>query len=130
MSMLKKSFLLGSFLILFLSSFTFIHEWTLIGSRVVNFGVDRDVIAVRGRDAFRAIKIKVVDAGLHMYDMDVVFENGEKMNVPIQFNFREGEESRVIDFPGKMRRIKKIEFTYDTKGIMKGKAKILVFGKR
>jgi hypothetical protein len=128
--MLKKSFLLGSFLILFLSSFTFIHEWTLIGSRVVNFGVDRDVIAVRGRDAFRAIKIKVVDAGLHMYDMDVVFENGEKMNVPIQFNFREGEESRVIDFPGKMRRIKKIEFTYDTKGIMKGKAKILVFGKR
>lgn len=130
MTALKKSVLPGLFILLFLSSFTIVREWTLIGSRVVNYGLDRDVITVRGRDAFRAIKIKVVDAGLHMYDMDIVFENGERMNVPVQFNFHEGEESRVIDFPGKIRRIRKIEFTYDTKGVRKGKAKVMVFGKR
>ena len=125
-----KKFVLPALFLVFLSSFTLTREWTLIGSRVVNYGIDRDVIPVRGRDAFRAIKVKVVGAGLHMYDMDIVFENGERMNVPIQFDFRESEESRVIDLPGKIRRIRKIEFTYDTKGIRKGKARVLVFGKR
>jgi hypothetical protein len=76
------------------------------------------------------VKIKVVDAGLNMLDMDIHFENGEKMNVSIQKNFHQGEESRVIDLPGNKRRIEKITFLYDTKGILKGKANVVVFGKR
>jgi len=52
------------------------------------------------------------------------------MNVPLKNKFRQGQESRVIDFPGGIRQIKKIEFLYETIGVRKGKARIAVWGKR
>jgi hypothetical protein len=124
-----KLFIPAMLLILVASSFT-MGRWRIIGQKEANYGVDRDVIVVKGNDIYKAIKIKVVDAGLNMLDLDVYFENGEKMNVSIQKNFHQGEESRVIDFPGNKRRIEKISFLYDTKGILKGKANVIVYGKK
>jgi hypothetical protein len=112
------------------SGFTLAKKWVLIGQKEANYGRDRDVLKVKGNDIYTAVKIKVVDAGLDMMDFDIVFENGERMNVPIQKNFRQGEESRVIDLRGNRRRIDRIEFLYDTKGILRGKANVLVFGRR
>ena len=112
------------------SAFTMYTKWVLIGQKEANYGPDRDVLKVTGNDIFKAIKIKVTDAGLDMMDMDIYFENGEKFNVAIRKNFKQGEESRVIDLPGNRRRIDRISFLYDTKGVMKGKAKVLVFGKK
>ncbi|MBK8699886.1 MAG: DUF2541 family protein [Saprospiraceae bacterium] len=112
------------------SAFTTPPRWVLIGQKEANFGPDRDVLKVTGNDIFKAIKIKVVDAGLDMMDMDIYFENGEKMNVSIKKNFSQGEESRVIDLPGNRRRIDRISFLYDTKGVFKGKANVLVYGKK
>jgi hypothetical protein len=113
-----------------LSSFTLAQKWVVIGQKQANYGMDRDVLEVRGNDVFKAIKIKVVDAPLDMKDLDIYFENGEKMNVPIQFNFSQGEESRAIDLPGNKRRIKKISFLYDTDGVLRGKANVIVLGQR
>ncbi len=112
------------------SAFTMYTKWVLIGQKEANYGPDRDVLKVTGNDIFKAIKIKVTDAGLDMMDMDIYFENGEKFNVAIRKNFKQGEESRVIDLPGNRRRIDRISFLYDTKGVMKGKANVLVFGKK
>ncbi len=112
------------------SAFTMYSKWVLIGQKEANYGPDRDVLKVTGNDIFKAIKIKVTDAGLDMMDMDIYFENGEKFNVAIRKNFKQGEESRVIDLPGNRRRIDRISFLYDTKGVMKGKANVLVFGKK
>ncbi len=124
-----KLFIPAILLVLVASSFT-LGKWRIIGQIEANYGLDRDVMVIGGNDIYKAIKIKVVDAGLNMVDMDVYFENGEKMNVAIQKNFHQGEESRVIDFPGNRRRIEKITFLYDTKGIFKGKANVIVFGKK
>lgn len=104
--------------------------WKFIGDKIVAYGVDRDVLWVAGNDAFRQIKIRVTSAPLHIIDMDVYFENGEKMNVALKNNFRQGQESRVIDFPGGLRQIKKIEFLYETIGVRKGKARVAVWGKK
>ena len=104
--------------------------WKFIGDKIAAFGVDRDVLWVTGNDAFRQIKIRVTSAPLHIIDMDVYFENGEKMNVPLKNNFRQGQESRVIDLPGGTRRLDRIEFLYSTIGRAKGKARIAVWGKR
>ena len=112
------------------SAFTMYSKWVLIGQKEANYGPDRDVLKVTGNDIFKAIKIKVTDAGLDMMDMDIYFENGEKFNVAIRKNFKQGEESRVIDLPGNRRRIDRISFLYDTKGVMKGKANVLIFGKK
>ncbi|HMK04052.1 MAG TPA: hypothetical protein VK489_07675 [Ferruginibacter sp.] len=104
--------------------------WRFIGDKIAAYGVDRDVLWVTGNDAFRQIKMRVTNAPLHIIDMDVYFENGEKMNVPLKNNFRQGQESRVIDFPGGLRQIKKIEFLYETVGTRKGKARVAIWGKK
>ena len=109
---------------------TFAQDWKFIGDKIAAFGVDRDVLPVRGNDAYSQLKIRVTGAPLHLIDMDIYFENGEKMNVPIKSNFRQGQESRVIDLPGGVRQLKKIEFLYETKGFRKGKARIAVWGLR
>ncbi|HMS67413.1 MAG: hypothetical protein IPL23_11915 [Saprospiraceae bacterium] len=121
--MLGLSLLVGS-------AFTVQAKWVVIGQKEASYGKDRDILKVRGNDVFKAIKIKVVDSGLDMTDFDIVFENGERMNVAIQKNFHQGEESRVIDLPGNRRRIDRLEFLYDTKGILRGKANVIVFGKK
>ncbi|MCB0646516.1 MAG: hypothetical protein KDC49_07615 [Saprospiraceae bacterium] len=105
-------------------------RWVIIGQKEANFGTDLDILRVNGNDIFKAVKLKVVDSGLNMKDFNIVFENGERMNVPIQKNFSQGEESRVIDLPGKRRRIDRFEFIYDTKGVLRGKANVIVFGRK
>jgi len=106
------------------------QDWKFIGDKIAAFGTDRDILWVTGNDAYRQIKIRVTGAPLHIMDMDVYFENGDKQNVELKNRFRQGQESRVIDFSGGERRIKKIEFLYSTIGAAKGKARVAVWGKR
>lgn len=117
---------------LVLSSFTSLqNDWRIIGERSVKFSSDKDIIKVGGNDWYTKLKIKVVDAPLHIADMDVVFENGEKVDIAIRENIRQGGESRVLDLPGGERRIDRIEFRYRTTGKLRnGTANVIVFGKR
>jgi hypothetical protein len=128
---MKSKILLSTFILLIIStSFTVQQGWRFIGDKWAAFGADRDVLKVGGNDAFRQIKIKVTNGPLHISDMDIYFENGEKMNVVLKNNFRAGMESRVIDLPGGSRRIDKISFLYSTIGRSKGRARVAVWGKR
>jgi Protein of unknown function (DUF2541) len=114
-----------------LFSFTIADRgWKVIGDKVADYRPDRDVLIVSGNDVFTKLKIKISNAPLNMFDMDVVFENGEKQNFNLQQNFRQGEWSRVLDLNGNKRRIEKIIFKYDTKNVGKGKAKVVVYGRR
>lgn len=106
------------------------RDWHFIGDKIANYSVDRDVLPVTGNDVFTKIKLHVTDAPLNMHDMDIVFENGDKQNVPLRNNFAQGSWSRIIDLPGNTRHIRKIEFVYDTKNVGRGKARIAVWGKR
>jgi len=106
------------------------QQWNLIGEKKVSFLVDRDVIHVKGNDNYRQIKLKVKDGPVHILDMDVHFENGDKFDVAIKQKFANGVESRVIDLPGGSRNIKKIEFWYETRGFSKGRGRVQVWGKR
>ena len=129
--MKTKIFLIASLFTLILSSFTISDEWKKIGERSVKFSTDHDVIRVSGNDWYSKLKIKVVDAPLHIADFDVIFENGERFDVAIKENIREGGESRVIDLPGSERRIDRIEFKYRTTGrVARGTANVIVYGRR
>jgi hypothetical protein len=104
-------------------------EWRFIADKWVNYGVDRDVINLGDfKDDFRQIKLKVTDAPLRMYDMKIYFDNGEVQDVSLKSLFRQGDESRIIDLNGGMRHLRKIEFWYETKGVRKGKVRIVVLG--
>jgi hypothetical protein len=130
-----KPLLLFFIAVIALLSFTTIEnnglqQWNLIGEKRVSFLVDRDVIHVTGNDNYRQIKLKVKDGPVHILDMDVHFENGDKFDVALKEKFSNGGESRVIDLPGGSRSIKKIEFWYETRGFAKGRGRVQVWGKR
>lgn len=114
----------------FCSFTTATQGWKYIGDKWAAFGPDRDVLRVGGNDAYRQLKIRVTDGPVRIDDLDIYFENGEKMNVVLKHAFRAGQESRVIDLPGGVRKLDRIEFLYSTIGRAKGRARIAVWGKR
>jgi hypothetical protein len=104
--------------------------WKLIGQTHADHGADHDTIIVQGPfDNFRRIKFKVTDAPLNMMHMVVVYDSGQPDKIDIRQNIAKGGESRVIDLKGIGKRsVRRIDFWYDTKGFLSGKADVTVFG--
>ena len=103
--------------------------WTVLGSKNVNWRVERDVIQVGLRDgSFSKLKIKVTGGSVNIKSMVVTYGNGEKDRIPLKHNFRRGATSRTIDLEGKRRVIKNISFVYDRNNIAR-RAKVWVSGK-
>jgi hypothetical protein len=105
-------------------------QWKLIGQTHADHGADHDTIVVQGPfDNFRRIKFKVTDAPLNMQRMVVVYDSGQPDKIDIRQNIPQGGESRVIDLKGIGKRsVRRIDFWYDTKGFLNGKADVTVFG--
>jgi hypothetical protein len=105
-------------------------SWRLIGTTQANFTADHDAIIVKGPfDDFRKVKFKVTDAPLNMMHLVITYDNGMPDKIEVRQNIQQGGESRVIDLKGAGKRsIRKIEFWYDTKGILRGKANVTLFG--
>jgi hypothetical protein len=104
--------------------------WRVLGTTQAKFTADHDVIIVAGPyDFFRKLKFKVTDAPLNLQRIVVRYDDGglpEKIDV--RYNIPQGGESRVIDLKGGKRKLKSVEFWYDTKGILKGRADVTLFG--
>ena len=106
-------------------------EWKFIGDKTVRFGLDHDVIHLGNiKDDFRQIKLKVTDGPLNIRDMKVHFDNDEVQDIAIRNKIRQGGESRIIDLTGGLRHLKKIEFWYETKGFVKGRSRVAVWGRK
>jgi hypothetical protein len=105
-------------------------DWFFLEDKNVGFGVDHDVIHFGNwKDDVRQIKLKVTDGPLRMYNMKIHFDNGTVQNVELRNRFAQGSESRVIDMEGGLRHLTKIEFWYETKGFLRGKSRIAVWGR-
>lgn len=105
-------------------------NWFLLGDKTVGFGVDHDVIYFGNwKDDVRQVKLKITDGPLKMYKMKIHFDNGSVQNVELRNRFTQGSESRVIDLDGGLRHLSKIEFWYETKGFLKGKSMVTVYGR-
>jgi hypothetical protein len=116
------------------SSFTTVKspagDWFFLEDKKVGFGVDHDVIHFGNwKDDVRQIKLKVTDGPLKMYDMKIYFDNGTVQDVQLRNRFAQDSESRVIDMVGGLRHLTKIEFWYETKGFLRGKSRIAVWGR-
>ncbi|WP_295443838.1 hypothetical protein [uncultured Thiodictyon sp.] len=106
-------------------------DWRLIGTTHADHTADHDTIRVPGPfDNFSRIKFKVTDAPLNMQHMVVTYDNGAPDRIEVRQNIPKGGESRTIDLKGVGKRsIRKIDFWYDTKGWLSGKADVTLFGK-
>jgi hypothetical protein len=107
-----------------------IRDWDLLGSRRVEFRAERDAIKVTGHEGtFTAIKLEVDGGNLDMYNIRVVFGNGEVFSPDTRMEFREGSWSRTIDLPGNKRVIRRIEFFYRSE-LRRGHATIRAYGRK
>ena len=118
--------------ILTASSFTTLpsNEWQHLGSRIVNYGLDKDVIRLgvdEGR--FSRLKLQVSGGGLNMHAIVVEYGNGSNDTIEIRHHFSRCSGSRVLDLKGGGRVIRKVTFWYDTKNIARKRAKVHLFGK-
>jgi hypothetical protein len=104
--------------------------WKLLGTVQASHNGDHDVITVKGPyDYFRKLKFKVTDSPLNITKMIVRYDDGGMPeNIETRFEIPKGGESRVIDLKGGKRKIKTVEFWYDTKGFLNGKADLTLFG--
>src|SRR5687767_6150205 len=126
-SVLFTLLLLSSMLISFMAP----PKWVSLGSKKVDFLVDKDVIPVTYREgAFTAIKLEVNDGALNMHRCVIHFENKSTQEVELRHNFGKGSESRVIDLKGNKRFIERIEFWYDSKNAQLRKATVTVWGRK
>ena len=105
-------------------------QWFFLEDKNVGFGTDHDVIHFGNwKDDVRQIKLKVTDGPLKMYSMKIYFDNGTVQNVELRNRFAQGSESRIIDMDGGLRHLSKIEFWYETKGFLRGKSRVAVWGR-
>jgi hypothetical protein len=106
------------------------QKWERLGSRKVNYGLDKDVIPVGVHEgAFTKLRIVVKGGAVNMHKMKIEYMNGEKQEVALRHNFSSKSASRIIDLKGNKRIIKKITFFYDTKNLARKRATVHVFGR-
>ena len=109
---------------------TSVSKWERLGSRTVDFKLDKDVIHVGAKDgSFAKLKLAVTRGDLNMHKMRIEYHNGQVENINLKHNFSKRSSSRVIDIDGRKRIIKNIILWYDTKNRSKKKALITVFGR-
>jgi len=104
--------------------------WRVLGTVQADFKADHDTLVVRGsNDDFRKLKFKVTDAPLKLRRVIVVYDNGEPDKLEVREDIPKGGESRQFDLKGAGKRsLRKIEFWYETKGVLQGRADVTVFG--
>ena len=106
-----------------------VGSWRLLGTVSAKHTADHDAIIVRGPyDYFRKLKFKVTDAPLNVQRMIVTYDGGAPERIDTRFSIPKNGESRVIDLRGGSRKLKSVEFWYDTKGLLNGQADVTLFG--
>jgi len=81
--------------------------------------------------SYTAIRFKVENKDIHLKDLEVVYQNGDRLTPTIDDDIAAEQYSRVIELGPEGKMIRSVEFNYRSKGsILKSRAKILVFGKR
>jgi hypothetical protein len=89
------------------------HGWVMLGERAVNGRVDHDRIEVGRREGkFSRLTLVVLDSDLELIDFEIKFAKGPPWHPEVKHFFKEGQRTRVIDFPGDERVIRFIDIRY------------------
>ncbi|MBL7841779.1 MAG: hypothetical protein JNJ75_16660 [Cyclobacteriaceae bacterium] len=106
------------------------EEWQQLGTHVVDYTLDYDVIPVTyKKGTFTTLKFRVLDGNINMHRCMVTFENGDKQEIEIKHQFTANSE-KTVDLKGNNRIIEKITFWYDTKNASSKKAVIEAWGRK
>ncbi len=105
-----------------------IDNWVLLGSHVVNYAIDRDVITLNETtERYKSLKFSVKNGELNLLKCTVHFEDAD--NKDVDFGTSSGQE-RIVNLEGNTHEISKITFWYGTKVSADQKAVVEVYGKK
>jgi hypothetical protein len=105
--------------------------WDLLGEKKVDFVRSTDVIEIHSSYKFTAIRFKVEKHEVRLSDLKIHFQNGDRLEPAMDDVLPADQYSREIELAPDGKFVYKIEFKYRTTGnIFKGRANMLIFGKR
>ena len=103
--------------------------WVRLGCKDVKFMIDRDTLKVgRAEGRFAAVRLKVRNAPIEVFNVRVTFGNGAMKDMPVREMIPPGGVSRPIDFNGSYRGIDRVEMIYRALPTFKGTAEVCVDG--
>ncbi len=107
-----------------------VGDWRLIGRLTANLVADHDSLVVTGPfDDFRRVKLQVTGADLEIDHLVISYDRGGSEELEVREFIRQGGETRAIDLRGGGRRsVRRIDVWHKTKGILKGKATLVILG--
>jgi hypothetical protein len=88
------------------------NGWTFLGKSTVDGWRDRDRMNVNQPKPFSEVMFVVAGSDVELRNVTITLGNGEKFEMPSSVIFREGTRTSPIDIPGKLRKIKSIDFAY------------------
>lgn len=104
------------------------ENWTLLGSRTVDYLIDRDEISVDA-GVFSELKFNIKNAPLSMHKCTLHFVDGSTEDIEFPDNVQSSTE-RPIDMKGSNKKLDKVIFWYDTKIKSESKALVELWGKK
>jgi virulence-associated protein VagC len=104
--------------------------WDKLGTKVVDYGIDRDVVTASSQKTYNALKIKVNNGHVNVHKVTVHFANGDTQDVTLPDELTKDNDGKLIDLKGNQRVIEKITFWYDTKNADKDKAVVEVWARK
>lgn len=106
-------------------------SWTLLGTRTVDYTLDRDVIAFKeSGEYFQTLKFIVKNGTLNMHRCTVHFTDGDSKVIELSDEMNKSNDGRILDLKGSNRKIEKVTFWYDSKNDSKNKSIVELWGKR
>lgn len=107
-----------------------IKDWKMVGSRVVDYTLDHDVVSLNNsQEAFTSLKVVVKNGSLNMHKATIHFANGDKQDITFPDVVTTETDGRIIDLKGNDRVIEKVTFWYDTRKDADQKSTIEVYGR-
>ena len=104
--------------------------WELLGQREADFKMERERIDIGRREGrFRELGVAVRGAPVEIYDMVVIFADGNTFSPNIRHRFQENSWSREINLPGDRRAIRAVEFRYRSPDRREGRATVMLYGR-
>jgi hypothetical protein len=86
--------------------------WTFLGKRTVDNWRDTDHLDVKDGNGYTEVMFVVGGSDLQLKNIKITLGNGEKFDLPGPVIFKEGTRTSPVDIPGKVRKIKSVDFAY------------------
>ena len=105
--------------------------WDLLAEKKVDFVRSTDVIQIHSTYKFTAIRFKIEKHEVRLTNLKIGFQNGDKLEPAMDDILPADQYSREIELSADGKFVNQVELKYRTTGnIFKGRANLLVFGKR